>query len=238
MSLENTGSPDQPVGSGEEERRALLNDLAARAGAEAREAGRLWHSSLVALGGELELAALAIAQHLGAGACVYTFGHGESSIDAACGAALVNRSRCASAPARSLVADRAGMTAPGEDAGELSFSRQLAAFARAGDIAIGYSTDPEADPVIGAFEEAGRRGLLTVGFSGCAGGQTATRDVLDHCFAVSSRNPHRIREAVMALSYELWARVEQLRARDGRYRAFGSQQTAADQEPLAAEEAR
>ncbi len=46
MSRENYGSPQQPVESGEEDRRALLSDLAARADAEAREAGRLRRASL------------------------------------------------------------------------------------------------------------------------------------------------------------------------------------------------
>jgi len=239
VSRESTGSPQQPVESGEEDRRALLSDLATRADAEAREAGRLWRSSLVALGSELERAAQAIAQRLRAGAFVHTFGRGESSLDAACGAALFSRSRGASAPARCLVADGAGMTAPCQDTGhELNFSRQLAALARAGDIAIGYSTDPEADNVMGAFEEAGRHGLLTVGFLGCVRGQMATRDVPDHCFAVPSRNPHRIREAVTALSYDLWVRVEQLLTPDGEHQTLSRQQTAADHGPLLTEEAR
>ncbi len=238
MSRENSGLPHQ-FGDGERDRRALLADLAARAEAEAEEASRLRRSSLEALGSELERAARAIAQRLSAGACVYSFGDGESSIDATCAAALFSRSRGASLPARSLVADRAVITSAGDDADhELGFSRQLAASARAGDIAIGYSIGPEADNVVDAFEEAGKRGLLTVGFTGCAGGQMATRGVLDHCFAVPSRDLHRIQEAVMALSYDLWARVEQLPTPDGDRQALSQQQTAAEQGLLVTEEAR
>ncbi len=110
--------------------------------------------------------------------------------------------------------------------------------ARAGDIAIGYSTDPDADDVRGAFEEAGQHGLLTVGFTGCGRGQMAARDVPDHCFAVPSGNPHRIREVVTALSYDLWARVEHLLTPDGEHQALSRQQTAADHGRLVAEEAR
>ena len=52
-------------------------------------------------------------------------------------------------PARSLVADQAVLTALGNDVGfDLTFSRQLIAFAAGDDIAIGYSTSGNSENVI------------------------------------------------------------------------------------------
>ena len=129
MSRGNTGVSPQPVGSGGEERPALLSDLAARAEAKAREADRLVRASL------------------------------------------------------------------------------------------------------------GRRGISPVAVAS-VGGRPATGDALDHCFAVPSRNPHRIGEALMALSCSLWARAEQVLPPHGEHQALSRQQTAAGRGPFVAEEAR
>ena len=120
-------------------------------------------------------------------------------------------------PARCLVADQAVLTAIGNDVGfELTFSRQLIAFADSADIAMGFSTSGNSENVIRAFEEAKSRGLLTVGFAGYEGGQMAACDALDHCFIVRSHSVHRIQETQAALSYRLWADVQERLSRTGR----------------------
>jgi D-sedoheptulose 7-phosphate isomerase len=235
MSRESTGF--QLVGrqdSGE-----LLDDLTARAAAEAEMSCRLRKSSLETLGSELERAARAIAQRLIAGGFIYTFGNGAGSSSAACVAALFSRSPGGIAlPARCLVDDQAVLTAIGNNLGyELTFSRQLATFARAGDVTMGYSTGPNADNVIRAFEEAARRGILTVGFAGRADGPMAACGVIDHCFAVPSHSVHRIEEAQAALSCRLWAMVQQELRPEGKRRVAWPQQPAARQELLEPEEA-
>jgi D-sedoheptulose 7-phosphate isomerase len=240
MSPERTDLHRQFVEADEHGVDALLVALAASAGAEAAKSDRLCRSSLEALGSDLERAAQAIARRFSTGACLYTFGNGASSTDAASVAALFSRSPGGTLlPARCLVADQAVLTAIGDDVGHgLIVSRQLVAFAQVGDIAMGYSTTGNSETVIGAFREAKHRGLLTVGFVGCEGGQIAASDVLDHCFVVRSHSRHRIQEAQAALSYRLWAAVQQQLAPGSGRPALGRQQPAANQELLEPEEAR
>ncbi|MGH9295808.1 MAG: D-sedoheptulose-7-phosphate isomerase, partial [Acidimicrobiales bacterium] len=109
----------------------------------------------------------------------------------------------------SLVEDRAVLTALGNDVGfELVFSRQLVAHARAGDIAVGFSTSGGSANVLRTFSEARRRGLLTIGLAGYDGGAMAASDDLAHCLVVHSDSVHRIQEAQDAVVLELWSLVQ------------------------------
>jgi phosphoheptose isomerase len=66
------------------------------------------------------------------------------------------------------------VTALSNDVGfEVVFARQLAAFARPGDVAVGLSTSGGSANVLAAFAEARRLGLVTVGFAGYDGGRMA-----------------------------------------------------------------
>jgi D-sedoheptulose 7-phosphate isomerase len=49
--------------------------------------------------------------------------------------------------------------------------RQVIAFGRPGDIALGISTSGNSINVLMAFEQAKKQGLLTVGLSGYDGGR-------------------------------------------------------------------
>ncbi|HLN06574.1 MAG TPA: SIS domain-containing protein, partial [Acidimicrobiales bacterium] len=119
-------------------------------------------------------------------------------------------------PARCLVADQAVLTAIGNDVGyELTFSRQLIAFAASPDIAMGFSTSGNSENVIRAFEEARSRNVLTIGFAGYEGGQMAACEALEHCFIVRSHSVHRIQETQAALSYRLWEVVQEHLVPDG-----------------------
>ncbi|MGO9560578.1 MAG: SIS domain-containing protein [Acidimicrobiales bacterium] len=195
---------------------ALLRDLSASASAKATESAQLRSSTLESVAGELERAAQAMAERFEAGARLYTFGNGGSATDAASVAALFAQAPAGvSFPARCLVTDQAVLTAIGNDVGyELTFSRQLIAFASAVDVAMGFSTSGNSENVIRAFEEAKRRGLLTVGFAGYEGGQMAACEALDHCFIVRSHSVHRIQETQAALSYRLWAAVRERASTD------------------------
>ncbi len=101
------------------------------------------------------------------------------------------------------------LTALANDVGfELVFARQLIAHARPGDIAIGFSTSGGSVNVLRAFEEARRRGLLTIGLCGYDGGAMAASDDIDHCLVVRSDSVHRIQETQAALIFELWSIVQ------------------------------
>ncbi|BCB77727.1 SIS domain-containing protein [Phytohabitans flavus] len=97
------------------------------------------------------------------------------------------------------------LTALSNDVGyDVVFARQLAAFARAGDIAVGLSTSGGSTNVLRAFEEASRRGVLTVGLAGGGGGRMAESDAVDFLFAVPSASVHRVQEGQTTLYHVLW----------------------------------
>ena len=151
------------------------------------------------------------------------FGNGGSSTDAQDLASLflspagVSRSL----PAFCLTNDVAVITALCNDVGfDVVFSRQIAAFARAADIAVGLSTSGNSANLLRAFDEAGRRGLLTVGIAGYDGGKMAELDSIDYLFVVPSASVHRIQEAQTTLYHALWElTVEALDSADSADRA-------------------
>jgi D-sedoheptulose 7-phosphate isomerase len=108
------------------------------------------------------------------------------------------------------VEDRAVLTALANDIGfDVVFSRQLIAHARAGDIAVGFSTSGDSRNVLRALDEASRRGLLTIGLAGYEGGGMAASEAVAHCLVVHSDSVHRIQEAQDALVLQLWSVVQQ-----------------------------
>jgi len=108
-------------------------------------------------------------------------------------------------PAFALTNDVAVVTALANDIGfDVVFARQIAAFGRPGDIAVGLSTSGNSANVIQAFDEAARRGLLTVGFAGHQGGAMAEAASIAHLFVVPSSSVHRIQEAQTTLYHILW----------------------------------
>lgn len=159
---------------------------------------------------ELEAVADAIAERLGDGGRLFTFGNGGSATDAEGVAGLFAAPpRGRPLPARSLVADVAVLTALANDIGfEAVFARQLIAHARSGDVAIGFSTSGNSDNVLAALRRAHDLGVLTVGFAGNDGGAMATCAELTHCLVVDSQSVHRIQEAQSALAWSLWERVQ------------------------------
>lgn len=141
------------------------------------------------------------------GGRLFTFGNGGSSTDAQDVAALfLNPGGDARPlPALALTTDVAVMTALSNDIGfDVVFARQLGAFGRAGDLALGLSTSGNSTNLIRAFEEATRRGMLTIGLAGHTGGQMAELDGLDHLFTVPSSSVHRIQEAQTTVYHALW----------------------------------
>jgi D-sedoheptulose 7-phosphate isomerase len=148
-----------------------------------------------------------LANRFRAGARLYTFGNGGSSTDAQDLALLfLNPPPPARAlPAVSLSHDVAVLTALSNDIGfEVVFARQIGALARPGDIAVGLSTSGGSANAVAAFEEAARRGLVTVGLCGYDGGRMAELAWIDHLFVVPSPSVHRIQEAQTTLYHVLW----------------------------------
>ncbi|GAA2900189.1 SIS domain-containing protein [Streptosporangium fragile] len=155
-----------------------------------------------------ELAACAeeMAARFTAGGRLFSFGNGGSSTDAQeVATTFLHPPRGRALPALSLTTDVAVVTALSNDVGfEVVFARQLAALGRSGDIAVGLSTSGGSANVVRAFEEAARRGMLTVGLAGGGGGRLAELGLLDYLFVVPSSSVHRIQEAQTTLYHVLW----------------------------------
>ncbi|GHE26787.1 phosphoheptose isomerase [Streptosporangium violaceochromogenes] len=173
---------------------------------KAAEITRLrWQVAEVA-GDELAECAQEMAIRFAAGGRLFAFGNGGSSTDAQEVATTFLHPPCGlSLPALSLTSDVAVVTALSNDVGfDVVFARQLAALGRRGDIAVGLSTSGGSFNVLKAFEEAARRGMLTVGLAGDQGGRLADLGVLDYLFVIPSSSVHRIQEAQTTVYHVLW----------------------------------
>jgi D-sedoheptulose 7-phosphate isomerase len=148
-----------------------------------------------------------VAARFRAGGRLFAFGNGGSATDAAQLATLfLNPGGTARPlPAFGLASDTSVLTALCNDVGvEVVFARQLAAFGGRDDIAVGLSTSGNSANLVRAFDEASRRGMLTVGLAGYDGGKMAELDSIDYLFIAPSVSVHRIQEAQTTVYQVLW----------------------------------
>ncbi|SDI06440.1 D-sedoheptulose 7-phosphate isomerase [Sinosporangium album] len=192
---------------------------------KAHEIVRLRRTVGESMAGAVAACAAAMAERFAAGGRLFTFGNGGSSTDAQ------EVATAFSAPAQGrplaalcLTSDVAVVTALSNDVGfDVVFARQVAALGGAGDIAFGLSTSGGSANVVKAFEEAARRGMLTVALAGYQGGRLAELPELDHLFVIPSTSVHRIQEAQTTVYHVLWALTQHaLGARPRRSTAPGS----------------
>ncbi|MDQ1435820.1 MAG: D-sedoheptulose 7-phosphate isomerase [Actinomycetota bacterium] len=198
------------IDADEHDAAGLLVDLAASARTKAADSAALRTSTLARYDPVLQQAAEAMAHRFRHGGRLFTFGNGGSATDAD-GTAELFRDPPSGRPlpALSLVEDPAVLTALANDVGfELVFSRQIIAHARAGDIALGFSTSGDSVDVVRAFEEASRRELLTIGLCGNQGGAMAAGGDVEHCIVVESASVHRVQETQDAIAFTLWTLVQ------------------------------
>ncbi len=142
-------------------------------------------------------AALAMQGRLEQGGKLILFGNGGSATDANDWAldCIAPAPGLRPVPAISLALEPANITALANDIGtEAIFLRQLIAQARSQDVAIGISTSGGSRNIIVAFEEARRRGLLTVALLGYDGGEIRRRGLADFSLVVPSDYIPRIQE--------------------------------------------
>jgi D-sedoheptulose 7-phosphate isomerase len=193
--------------SGDPDLEAVLEDVRRSTVDKANEIVALRRAVLEQDGPRMASCAGKMAKVFNAGGRLFAFGNGGSSTDAQDVASLfLNPGGDARPlPALALTTDVAVVTALSNDVGfEVAFARQLAAFGRPGDIAFGLSTSGNSVNLIRAFEEAMRRGMLTVGMAGYTGGQMAGLEGLDYLFVVPSPSVHRIQEAQTTVFHVLW----------------------------------
>jgi D-sedoheptulose 7-phosphate isomerase len=149
------------------------------------------HDDIVATG-------KAMARAFASGATLFAFGNGGSATDAQdLTADLFNPPfpHWRPLPAMALTNDIAVVTAVGNDVGfDNVFRRQIIAFGKPGDIAVGFSTSGTSKNVLTAFEQAKKQDMLTVGIAGYDGGRMAQTEALDHCLVAPSDHIPRIQE--------------------------------------------
>lgn len=152
-----------------------------------------------------------MAERFANGGRLLAFGNGGSSTDAqdmaTCFLSPAGNGTQAARPlpAFGLTNDIAVVTALSNDIGfDVVFARQIGAFGRRNDIAVGLSTSGNSANLLRAFEEASRRGMLTIGIAGYDGGKMAELECLDHLFVVPSSSVHRIQEAQTTIYHALW----------------------------------
>lgn len=170
-------------------------------------------------GARLERCARDVAARFAGGGRLFAFGNGGSATDAQQLATLFlcPGGDAAPLPAFALTNDTSVVTALCNDIGvEVVFARQLASFSGIGggreDIAVGLSTSGNSANLLRAFEEASRRGMLTIGLAGYDGGKMAELDSIDYLFVAPSASIHRIQEAQTTTYQVLWELTQEAMA--------------------------
>jgi D-sedoheptulose 7-phosphate isomerase len=196
---------------------AVLEDVRRSTVAKAAEITELRRNVSERDGARLLACARDAAARFGEGGRLLAFGNGGSATDAQQLATLfLNPGGDARPlPAIGLANDTSVVTALCNDIGvEVVFSRQIAAFGRRSDIAIGLSTSGNSENLLRAFDEASRRGLLTVGIAGYEGGRMAELGSIDYLFVAPSSSVHRIQEAQTTIYHVLWELTQRVLAKE------------------------
>ena len=190
---------------------AVLDQVRASTVAKAAEIGELRRAVGARDGARIAECAAQAAARFGAGGRLFAFGNGGSATDAQQLATLflnpgpIDGRAAPPLPAFGLANDTSVVTALCNDVGvEVVFARQLAAFGGRNDIAVGLSTSGNSANLVRAFDEASRRGMLTIGLAGYDGGTMAELDSIDYLFVVPSSSVHRIQEAQTTIYQVLW----------------------------------
>jgi D-sedoheptulose 7-phosphate isomerase len=166
--------------------------------------------SLKNVGREVSRAADLIEQCLRAGNKLLVCGNGGSATDAShfTTELVVRFAKDRRAlPAICLTSDSGILTAAGNDYGfDEIFARQVAAFARSGDVLICLTTSGKSKNLIRALEEAKARELKTIAFLGRDGGSTV--GIADLDLLVKSDSTARVQEAHQLLLHVLCEIIE------------------------------
>ena len=186
---------------------AVLEQVRQSTVAKAEEILRLRREVAAADSARLLACARDMARRFAAGGRLLAFGNGGSATDAQQVATLFlyPGGMAAALPSLSLASDTAVLTALSNDIGvDVVFARQIAAMATKTDIAVGLSTSGNSENLLRAFDEASRRGMLTIGIAGYSGGKMAELDSIDYLFVAPSASVHRIQEAQTTIYNVLW----------------------------------
>jgi D-sedoheptulose 7-phosphate isomerase len=151
-----------------------------------------------------------LAKVLRSGRQIYIFGNGGSAADAQHIAAELEarflKERRA-LPCLALTTNTSTLTAIGNDYGyERTFARQIEAYCRRGDAAIGISTSGNSPNVLAAVKAARKIGAVTVGLTNEKGGKL--KGLVDLCLRVPSTDTQRVQECHMTVGHILCDIIE------------------------------
>ena len=159
----------------------------------------------------IEKAASLIIGSLKNGGKVLVFGNGGSAADSQHMAAeLVGRfeKERKALGAIALTTNTSALTAIANDYGyDATFSRQIEALAKPGDVAFGISTSGNSKNVIEAVKVARTMGLKAVGLTGNDGGRLKRE--CDICIVVGSNQTPRIQESHLTICHILCQLIEE-----------------------------
>ncbi len=98
-------------------------------------------------------------------------------------------------PAMALNTDMGVVTAVGNDVGfENVFVRQVIAYGKQGDIAVGFSTSGNSPNVLAGLRHGKQIGMMTIGFAGDEGGAMNGANYVDRLFVARVDHIPRIQE--------------------------------------------
>jgi len=110
-------------------------------------------------------------------------------------------------PAIALTTDTSILTSCGNDFGfDLIFKRQIEAYASKGDIVIAISTSGNSKNVLYGIDEAKKRGLKVIGFTGKGGGKMKQKCHI--LIDIESKNTMRIQESHITFLHIICDMVE------------------------------
>ena len=164
-----------------------------------REVIALRRATLEHAAEQIALAGRTMARAFAHGALLLAFGNGGSTTDAQDLVADLLTPPFPGwqpLPAIALTNDIAVVTAVGNDVGfDNIYARQVIAFGRRGDIAVGISTSGNSSNIQAALEQAKKQGLLTIALAGYDGGKMARSAAVDFCITAPGDHVPRIQEA-------------------------------------------
>jgi D-sedoheptulose 7-phosphate isomerase len=204
--------------SGQTDVSAVLEQVRESTVAKSEEIQQLRRTIAAADGERLAVCARQMAARFTDGGRLLAFGNGGSATDAQQLATmfLAPGDTATPLPSLCLASEASVLTALTNDIGvDVVFARQIAAFGTKHDIAVGLSTSGNSENLLRAFDEAARRGMLTIGIAGYSGGKMAELECIDFLFVAPSASVHRIQEAQTTIYDVLWELCQQALAEPG-----------------------
>lgn len=111
-------------------------------------------------------------------------------------------------PAEALHCNTSYLTAVANDYSyDVVYSRLVKGIGNEGDVLVGLSTSGNSKNIIAAFEEARRKNILTIAFTGSTGGKM--KELSDILFNVPSNDTPRIQESHIMLGHIICELVEE-----------------------------